>query len=51
MDSGMVGSTRARLLPINHDVDVALVREEVQSPFKGRHQRAGAVFPVLCIVS
>ena len=36
MDSGMVGSTRATLLPINHDADVALVGQEVQSPFERR---------------
>ena len=36
MDSGMVGSTRVTLLAISHDADVALVAEEVQSPFERR---------------
>jgi hypothetical protein len=47
MDSGMVGSTRATLLTIKHDAGVALVGEEVQSPFKGTKQRAGMVLPAL----
>jgi hypothetical protein len=35
------------LPPINHDVGVALVHEEVQSPFEDAKQRAETIVPTL----